>query len=284
MAHVIPGIEPRTFTRIDGHGRQATEDLVAIEEPLQVLVDGKPVAVLMRTPGKEKELAVGFCLSEGVIARFDDIGLVQHCGRSVLDPQGSVDDLDVSRNIVNVTLLRREAAGHDGRADILRLVRSGCGRTDPDELATTLPAVTGALRVPASVLMGLTRKLVAGQEAYRQAGGLHAVALFAADGELVVIGEDIGRHNAMDKTLGHCYLRGIPLHDKIAFSTGRASYEMVLKAVRAGVPILISRSSATSLAIDLAERLNCTLIGYARGERMTIYAHPERVLDEPAQI
>jgi len=274
----LPGIEDRTFTKIDAAERWMVTEPMAIEEPLQVMVDGKAVAVLMRTPGREKELAVGFCISEGVIGNFGEIALVQHCGRSVATPSATADALDVSRNVVQITRLRRDAPASDGRLDVLRLVRSGCGRTDPSELSMTLTPIDNELRVPAATLAELPRKLIAHQETYKQSGGLHAVALFDRRGTQVVIAEDIGRHNALDKALGYCILRGIPLDDKIVYSTGRASYEMVLKAVRLGVPLVMSRSSVTTLALDLAEQLNCTLVGYARGEKMSIYTHPERVM------
>ena len=279
MDDVLPGIEERAYTKIEDGRRQPATHLMAIEEPLQVVVDGKPAAVLMRTPGREKELAVGFCISEGVIGRFGDIALVQHCGRSTATPDATADSLDISRNIVQIKLLASAGAQRDARMDVLRLVRSGCGRADPAEMIATMPPVNSGLRVAPALLAGLSQQVITYQETYRQSGGLHAVLLFDRRGKLVVIGEDIGRHNALDKALGHCILRGIPLDDKIIYSTGRASYEMVLKTVRAGAPILLSRSSATTLAIDLAEELHCTLIGYARGDKLSVYAHPERIVE-----
>ena len=277
MNETPPGIEKRTFTSARSSGRQSTNDFVAIEEPLQIMVDGVPVAVLMRSPGDEKELAAGFCISEGIIERLDDIGLVRHCGSSIGRQNVESDDLGESRNVVNIMTLRQEASRDDPRRDVLRLIRSGCGRSDASELAVTLKPVETAICVPQSVIAGLSRTLIASQKAYRQSGGIHAVAIFDLAGKLVAMGEDIGRHNAIDKAIGRCLMRRIPLNDKILYSTGRASYEMVVKAVRVGLPVVVSRSSATTLAIDLAEQLNCTLIGYARGERLTIYAHIERV-------
>jgi len=279
MEDRLSGIESRAYTKIEGGSRQSAVRPMAIEEPLQISVAGKPAAVLMRTPGKEKELAVGFCISEGIIAKFSDVALVQHCGRSTATPDALADSLDLSRNIVQISLLPSAGEQRDGRLDVLRLVRSGCGRTDPGEMIAALPPLTSDLRATPALLAGLSQRIIAHQETYRQSGGLHAVALFDRQGQLIVIGEDIGRHNALDKALGHCILRGIPLDDKIAYSTGRASYEMVLKAARVSVPILLSRSSATTLAIDLAEQLNCTLIGYARGDHLSVYAHPERIVE-----
>ncbi|MGC8826607.1 MAG: formate dehydrogenase accessory sulfurtransferase FdhD [Anaerolineae bacterium] len=272
---VLPALERRRFLRLNGTESEPAEGLVVVEEPLQIQLNGRPAAVLMRTPGQEKELAVGYCVTEGLVTGFEAIGLVQHCGSSA-PAAGSVDPLDVSRNAVNITTLDGLVASRD--SEVVRLVRSGCGRADPGEIAELLTPVGSALRVPAEVLGRLARGLSESQQAYRQGGGIHAAAIFDAAGNLAALSEDVGRHNAVDKAIGYCLLRRIPLEDKILYSTGRASYEMVTKAVRVGIPIAVSRSSATTLAIDLAERLNCTLVGYARAGRMTVYTHAWRII------
>jgi len=127
------------------------------------------------------------------------------------------------------------------------------------------------------VLQHLIGQITQQQAAYRAAGGVHAAAILATGGQIVVVAEDIGRHNAVDKATGYCLLRGIPLSDKLLVSTGRASYDMVAKGVRLGVPILASLSSPTSLAVELAEALNCTLVGYLRGKALNVYAHGWRI-------
>jgi FdhD protein len=254
-----------------------TPTSVVIEEPLEIRINDQPVAVLMRTPGAEKELAVGFCLSEGLIADFADIALVHHCGRSLpTQMEDGEADLEESRNMVRITLAS-SAASRDTRLDVVRLVRSGCGRTDAEELAGQLTPLDNDLRVQHKIFLKLTSMIKQGQEAYHEAGGIHAAGIFTSHGELVTIREDIGRHNAVDKALGHCLMQSITLQDKILVSTGRASYEMVTKAVRLGLPVAASLSSPTSLAIELAEHLNCTLIGYLRGQRMRIYTHAWRL-------
>jgi FdhD protein len=254
-----------------------TPTSVVIEEPLEIRINDQPVAVLMRTPGAEKELAVGFCLSEGLIADFADIALVHHCGRSLpTQMEDGEADLEESRNMVRITLAS-SAASRDTRLDVVRLVRSGCGRTDAEELASQLTPLDNDLRVQHKIFLKLTSTIKQEQEAYREAGGIHAAGIFTSHGELVTIREDIGRHNAVDKALGHCLMQSITLQDKILVSTGRASYEMVTKAVRLGLPLAASLSSPTSLAIELAEHLNCTLIGYLRGQRMRIYTHAWRL-------
>jgi FdhD protein len=268
---------PWRITEIRGESVKQIPTSVVVEEPLEIRINEQPVAVLMRTPGAEKELAVGFCLSEGLIASLSDIALVHHCGRSSpIMMEDSEADLEESRNMVRITLVS-PGASRDPRLDVVRLVRSGCGRTDAEELAGQLMPLDNDLRVQRKILPKLSSTIKQEQEAYHEAGGIHAAGVFTSHGELVTIREDIGRHNAVDKVLGHCLMRGIPLKDKILVCTGRASYEMVTKAVRLGLPVAASISSPTSLAVELAEHLHCTLIGYLRGQRMRIYTHPWRL-------
>jgi FdhD protein len=268
---------PWRITEIRGESVKQIPASVVVEEPLEIRINEQPVAVLMRTPGAEKELAVGFCLSEGLIASLSDIALVHHCGRSLPSTmEDSEAGLEESRNMVRITLVSPEASS-DPRLDVVRLVRSGCGRTDAEELASQLVPLDNDLRVQRKILPKLSSTIKQEQEAYREAGGIHAAGIFTSHGELVTIREDIGRHNAVDKVLGHCLMQGIPLKDKILVCTGRASYEMVTKAVRLGLPVAASISSPTSLAVELAEHLHCTLIGYLRGQRMRIYTHPWRL-------
>jgi FdhD protein len=268
---------PWRITEIRGESVKQIPASVVVEEPLEIRINEQPVAVLMRTPGAEKELAVGFCLSEGLIASLSDIALVHHCGRSLPSTmEDSEAGLEESRNMVRITLVSPEASS-DPRLDVVRLVRSGCGRTDAEELASQLVPLDNDLRVQRKILPKLSSTIKQEQEAYHEAGGIHAAGIFTSHGELVTIREDIGRHNAVDKVLGHCLMQGIPLKDKILVCTGRASYEMVTKAVRLGLPVAASISSPTSLAVELAEHLHCTLIGYLRGQRMRIYTHPWRL-------
>jgi len=268
---------PWMITEVRGKSTKQAPASVVIEEPLEIRINDQPVAVLMRTPGAEKELAVGFCLSEGLIADLADIALVHHCGQALPTLMEDREaDLEESRNMVRITLAL-PSASRDPRLDIVRLVRSGCGRTNAEELASQLVPLDNDLRVQGKILLNLTSSIKQQQEAYREAGGIHAAGIFTGRGELVTMREDIGRHNAVDKVLGHCLMQGITLKDKILVSTGRASYEMVTKAVRLGLPVAASLSSPTSLAVELAEHLNCTLIGYLRGQRMRVYTHAWRL-------
>jgi FdhD protein len=258
---------------------------VVIEEPLEIRVDGRSTAVLMRTPGMEKELAAGFVLGEGLVGDLMDIALVRHCGRALPSDLSEGDGLDESRNLVDVMLmpgtngaLGDKAISPTPGTEAVQLIRSGCGRTGVGTLAENLEPIRADVRVPVERLQRLLGQITRSQAAYRAAGGIHAAAVFETNGRPIVVCEDIGRHNAVDKAMGYCLLRGIPLQDKLLVSTGRASYDMVAKGVRLGVPIMASISSATSLAVELAEALNCTLLGYLRGKWFNVYTHGWRII------
>jgi FdhD protein len=272
---------PWRIRRLSNHQESLLESGVVIEEPLEIRLNGQPVAVLMRTPGMEKELATGFCLGEGLVAAMKDIALVRHCGRVGSDDDlgdlAEGDPLDSSRNRVDVTLLPGAVAQVEQGAAV-QWILSGCGRTGVRDLAQNLASIDARVTVSADTLSHLPAQMTRQQAAYRAAGGVHAVAVFDVSGRVIVVCEDIGRHNAMDKAVGYCLLRGFSLRDKLIVSTGRASYDMVAKGVRLGVPIIASVSSPTSLAVELAEALNCTLIGYLRGKSLSVYTHGWRIL------
>jgi len=253
---------------------------MVLEEPLSLHINGKQVAILMRLPGMEKELAAGFCLSEGLVSRFADVLTIHHCGQGLPSPlEDPAESAPGSRNRVELGV-RPEALREDARLEVVRLIRAGCGAVDINDAELILPTVQGGPKADPQVIFGLERTMRAQQSLHQQVGGVHAAALFEASGELVVLAEDIGRHNAVDKAIGYCLLRDIPLADKLLLSSGRLSYEMVTKVIRLGVAILVSVSAPTALAVQLAERFGVTLIGYLRGHRMTIYTHPERIADE----
>ncbi len=243
---------------------------VPIEVPLAVELNGRLAATLMSLPGLERELAVGFCLSEGLVASFADIWVVQFCR----DEAGS--EASQGGSIVRVQArpeaLRREGPGW-------RPVLSGCGSLALDLAALELPPlpeVAGPL-VTAEALGRMAGELRRGQSTYRGAGGVHGAVLFAPDGTALAAAEDIGRHNAVDKVLGLALVGGVPLEDKILLSTGRASHELVTKLLRLRVPVVGSLSVATSLAVRLAEEGRCTLLGRLRARGFLVYAHPGRI-------
>lgn len=271
------GVQPWHFWHWTSQGTDLVDGGVVMEEPLEIRLDGQPVAVLLRTPGLEKELAAGFCLGEGLVADPMDIALVRHCSRAVPDELAEGDPLDESRNRVDVVRMPG-AARPASQPEVVRLIRSGCGRADVGALAETLTPLQTGVQVQFEQLPPLLGQITRRQAAYRAAGGIHAAAVFDARGRCLVVCEDVGRHNAMDKAAGYCLLRGIPLGDKLLVSTGRASYDMVAKGVRLGVPIVVSISSPTSLAVELADLLNCTLVGYLRGKALNVYTHGWRIL------
>jgi FdhD protein len=235
-------------------------DRVAVEEPLEIRIGGSPVAVTMRTPGHDEELALGFCLSEG------------------LEPAQASLPPDLAANTVEV-----EASGFDPE----RLRRSFytssscgvCGKGALEAVAVAAPRVGSGLRVEAALLAGLPERLRAAQPAFAATGGLHATGLFDADGELLCLREDVGRHNAMDKVLGWAFREDrLPLAEDILCVSGRLSFELVQKAAVAGCPIVVAVGAPSSLAVELASDRGLTICGFARAGRLNVYTEPWRVL------
>ena len=184
-----------------------------------------------------------------------------------------------SRNRVQVQA-REEGLVQRDQPDVVRLIRSGCGAADVSALSKDLPDVTSKVQVLAATLLELPRTMRARQEIHNAIGGAHGAALYTVSGKQVVLAEDIGRHNAVDKAVGNCLLRGLGLEDKVLIVSGRASYEMVSKAIRLQIPVVASISAPTSLAVQIAQEKGLTLIGYLRGGRMNVYTHPQRVVGE----
>ena len=256
-------------------GRRATDlDRAATEEPLEVRLHGRPFAVIMRTPGADRELVAGFLLAECVLKAAEDLGAIEHC----TDPAA-----DHPENIVNVTLANGSADTLDRLLADRRQVTTNsscglCGRRTIESLRAEAPAITATWTIAASTLVGLPGTLRARQAAFDETGGLHAAGLFALDGELVASAEDVGRHNAVDKVIGRMLMAdALPLSERLLFVSGRSSFEIVQKALLAGIPIVGSVSAPSSLAIDLARETGMTLLGFVRGEDFNIYAHPERI-------
>lgn len=249
-------------------------DVAAVEEPLEIRLDGHSFVVTMRTPGADADLASGFLLSEQIVRSADDIADIRPC---------TLDD-----NILYVTLAGdgavRAAEAMNGRRHVAATSACGvCGRRSIDDLMTGARRVQSTMRVDRQVIEGLPAALRAAQRAFDQTGGLHAAGLFDAGGVLIRIAEDVGRHNAVDKVLG-AELRsgGLPLAERILFVSGRTSFEIIQKAVMAGVAVVAAVSAPSSLAIDLAREANLTLLGFVRGAAFNIYAAPERVLLDAA--
>jgi FdhD protein len=240
-------------------GGTQEHDRVAVEEPLEIRIGGRPVAVTMRTPGHDEELALGFCLSEGLQA-----------------VRARVPD-DLAANTIDV-----EAPSFDPA----RLQRSFyttsscgvCGKGALEAIAVEAPEVRSDLRIPLDVVAALPDRLRGAQAAFEVTGGLHATGLFDATGDLLVAREDVGRHNAMDKVIGRAFLDGgLPLSDRVLCVSGRLSFELVQKAAVAGCPVVVAVGAPSSLAVDLARDRRITLCGFVRDGRANVYTEAWRI-------
>jgi len=245
----------RTYATVEHDG---VTDQVAVEEPLEIRVDGGPVAVTMRTPGHDEELALGFLFGEGLI----------DSARAVGPPE------DLAANAVEVAgpLLREPA-----RRSFYATSSCGvCGKGALEEVAVHSEPIGDGPRMPRELLAGLPDRLR--QPTFERTGGLHATGLFDVDGELLIAREDVGRHNAMDKVIGRALMDGaVPLGERALCVSGRLSFELVQKAAVAGVPILVGVGAPSSLAVELAADRGITLGGFARGGRVNVYSGIERV-------
>jgi FdhD protein len=258
-----------TITRVRGDARFADTDRAAAEEPLQIRLHRRPFAVVMRTPGADRELAAGFLLSERIIRGCDDLGTIEFCR-----------DAD-AQNVVDVTLAdasRLDRIFADRRQVTTNASCGLCGRLTIESLATDAPPVASDAELTRPVLAGLPARLRAAQAVFDETGGLHAAGLFDVSGEMLDVAEDVGRHNAVDKVIGRMVMRdALPLGRLALCVSGRTSYEIVQKAVVAGIPVVAAVSAPSSLAIDLALAFGVTLVGFVRGDGFNIYAHAERV-------
>ena len=244
-------------------------DVVACEEPLEIRVEGRSVAVVMRTPGHDEELAAGFLVSEGVVKQSRDLLEVSQCPVAA-DSKGNVVDVLLGGAVVNWDSLTR----HVFSASSCGL----CGKTSLDSVFQQFPNVTAEWQTDADFLSALPGKLRAAQETFATTGGLHACAVFDLEGNLIISREDVGRHNALDKVLGWALLRDcLPLDRHVLLLSGRVSFEMMQKALAAGLPLVAAISAPSSLAVAFAERSGQTLVGFLRGSTMNVYAHPHRL-------
>lgn len=248
------------------------DDRLAAEEPLEIRVDGQPLTVVMRTPGHDRDLILGLLFGEGVIRGFDDVA-----GMAAI-PNGEHPDLE---NLVDVKL-RPGAPGVGQRWQRNFLSASSCGLCGVSSIeaihAVAPPLPDDDFSISPEGIYGLESKLRSEQQIFASTGGLHAAGLFAAAGEPIVVREDIGRHNAVDKVIGYAVERRLlPLERHILMVSGRTSFEIVQKALQARIPILVAVSAPSSLARDLAQASNQTLVGFVRGRRLNVYSGRRRV-------
>lgn len=266
-------ISPVTVQRITLPDQVASvDDVTAREEPLEIRVEGRSVAVVMRTPGHDEELTAGFLVSEGVVKQARDILEISQCP-SVGNIHGNVVDVLLGGAVVNWDSLTR----HVFSASSCGI----CGKTSIESVFqsfTPLPSDPD-FRVHPEIIASLPAKLRAAQQTFSQTGGLHASAIFDEHGEMLVLREDVGRHNALDKVLGHGLKADLlPYRRHILLVSGRVSFELMQKALAAGVRIVAAISAPSSLAVEFAQTSGQTLIGFLRGPTMNVYTHPQRII------
>jgi FdhD protein len=259
-------------------GAAPRADLLAAEEPLGIRVDGAALTMTMRTPGDDTDLAAGFLVGEAVVRVAEDITGIRLCDGTSCG-HGHHDGLG---NIADVSLAPGVAVTPGARRNFLTTSACGvCGKASVEDICV-LPHAALSLdrtRFPAAVLAGMPDRLRDAQRVFSRTGGLHAAGLFTSGGELIVVREDVGRHNAVDKIVGWALLNDkLPLTGCALLVSGRASFELVQKAVLAGIPLLAAVSAPSSLAADLAEEAGLTLVGFLRGPSMNVYTGPQRLL------
>lgn len=272
MGRVTARRRIRHITAETSVSRPAT---LVVEEPLEIRVGGDPLTVTMRTPGSDVELAQGFLLTEGIIGHRDDVLTVRYC-------RGAGDDGVNTYNVLDVALAPHVSApSPDLRRNFYSTSSCGvCGKASLEAVKLISRHGPGddPAQVGADTLSALPERLRAAQKVFATTGGLHGAALFTVDGETLVVREDVGRHNAVDKVIGWALEADrIPLTGTVLLVSGRASFELTQKAVMAGIPVLAAVSAPSSLAVDLAGQSGLTLVAFLRGQSMNVYTRPDRI-------
>ncbi|MEU4266446.1 formate dehydrogenase accessory sulfurtransferase FdhD [Streptomyces sp. NPDC026092] len=268
--------ERRRVIRIRGTAVNERPDTLVAEEPLEIRLNGKPLAITMRTPGDDFALAAGFLVSEGVLGAASDVRNIVYCA-------GAKDDGTNTYNVVDVQLAPGVPVPDITlERNVYTTSSCGlCGKASLDAVRTTARfpiADAPPVRLTPELLARLPDRLRAAQRVFDRTGGLHAAALFSEDGELLDVREDVGRHNAVDKLVGRALSDGrLPLSRAVLLVSGRASFELAQKAVMAGIPVLAAVSAPSSLAVDLAAETGLTLVGFLRGQDMNVYAGEHRI-------
>ena len=267
-----PALQATIARYRNGSFVEKADDLAA-EEPLEIRIEGQSVAVLMRTPGHDRELAAGFLVTENIVQSADELFEITVCGENAA---GSDET-----NVVNVTL--KNPARFDAKKVSRNLFSSSscgiCGKASIEAIVKQFAPIDSTLKISGSLLLDLPARLSAAQKTFQLTGGLHACALFEENGTLLALREDVGRHNALDKLIGHALFENrLPLNRQILLLSGRVSFEMVQKALAAGIAIIAAISAPTSLAVEFARSNNQTLVGFLRGNEMNVYAGAERIL------
>jgi len=254
--------------KLDEEHPKHIEDEVVVEEPLEIRVNGESITVTMRTPGHDFDLAIGLLWTEGIIRSRDEIGTIAYC------PDEDQPEL---KNVVNVGLVDVNRKVQSSRTSWSTSSCGLCGKATLDAIHQACQPITSTITVDYDVLYSLSSRLRQAQANFERTGGIHAVAIFDAQGSLLVLREDIGRHNAVDKVLGAALVGNLPLAETVMMVSGRLGFEIAQKAVVAGIPIVASISAPSSLAVELATEFGMTAIGFLRGRSMNIYTHPQRI-------
>ena len=266
--------QPIEILRHGANGeRQKVKDVVSTEEPLEIRIRGQGIAISMRTPGNDRELAVGFAISEGLIKQPDQLIEVAHCRR---------DEAEHPENIINLFLDANTSCDLDklSRHVFANSSCGICGKASLESIRENWPSIQSDFTVRAQQLITYPDRLHHVQSEFRQTGGLHAAALFTQEGSLICVREDVGRHNAVDKVIGWSLLEGrFPLTDHLLLVSSRASFEIMQKALAARVPFVAAVSAPSSLAIQFAEENQQTLVGFLRETGFNIYSHQQRIQD-----
>jgi FdhD protein len=264
-------------TSLEGERRANKHDEVAAEEPLELRLGAggvtRTLAITMRTPGNDFELAAGFASGEGIVRERDEIAGIAYCLDPAIEP-------DQQYNVVTIELMRDALPATAGfeRHFTVSSACGICGRAQLQNLRERVTPLADDLRVSPELLRSLPEKMQAAQRVFSATGGLHAAALFDRTGKLLLVREDVGRHNAVDKVVGWAFLANkLPLTDSLLLVSGRAGYEILQKAAVARISIVCAVSAPSSLAVDLAREFNITLVGFLRGQRANVYASPERI-------
>lgn len=265
------GVRAYEVMRHDNGHVAVRVERVAHEEPLEIQVNGASVAVVMRTPGHDEDLGRGFLLTERIVSRIDDIESIRHCS-TVPDPEAEENVLQVRLRrglVLDLERLRRHTFASSSCGV--------CGKATIENACAVASPLEDTARIDAGTLAALPERLRSGQPTFDETGGVHAAALFTLAGELVAVREDVGRHNAVDKIVGHMAGAGLDPAAHVLLVSGRVGFELVQKAAAARLPILAGISAPTSLAVRMGRALRVTVIGFLRGASMNVYSAPDRV-------
>jgi len=270
-----PGLQIRRWTA----GKWSeSPDMVVTEEPLQLMLDGEALSVVMRTPGHDIELSLGLMFSEGILRTTNDVRVIRISAEAgELEAGVAVESSLLESNQVDIHLASRPRRKPE-RSMLSSSACGVCGTVLIEDLRRDLAVMPAGPKVDPSLLPGLVERLRSGQGVFDRTGGLHAAGLFTRSGELVYLREDVGRHNAVDKVVGRSLLDDrVPASESVLVVSGRAGYEIVQKSITAGIPVLAAVGAPSSLAVALAREFNQTLVGFLKGDRFNVYSAPERL-------